>query len=947
VLRSNSLVAEHPAGEAVIQALGGLLHPVASWMDTDGRRRYRLAPGQLALVGRSTSLWSRDLQGDWRSRARLWEGDLIGLWGLIFPDEGGRELILEAVNGDSLFVSTAEAGGALLGAFPPGSAGRRLLERLALSALIAAAPSLGALGAALRRELVPFAEIVSLEAGQSLYAVGKRPQALTVLGPIATAEIQTSWGSDGPILMQHGSLLGVGGLSESPKAYNEGAIVRSGGRCARLRPEPLRKLARTGLTDRGLEGPGLVEEVTQSMSAAERIDQSLRQSPSFAGWTATARYRLQQAHSLCLWRVGGPPPSPLGDWSGLCVVLSGSVVGMINREQSPRHAHHFKASAAPADVWRVGQLFAIDQVGNNPRSGNALRVREPARLAFIHAWLLEDAQPRAAARPALEHPSEPASVREALTVPLWWLDPLGQEAVLEQMPFLAGAVSEAIAHCFREKVGQVRLVRRGKPEALWVELFRPGAEPLVAEVPAPADAAAVRATVDSLACGLDLAGLLVWSDSPSTLPGGALPVAGVARRVYLNAQYEVDGRAAVPWPPTHLQSSRSPYVYVTLLPAEPDQRGASVGVEYPPATTRLVLPEGWAQRLPAAAPVEAVQRAIVAGRQAAARPPTGDEPAEVEAALLHRSLDRWARAVTDRRVGVALAGGEAWGAAHFVILEGLVNQNVPIDVITACSAGALFGSYFAYGGLAAIEKDVLTTRRLWLWQILNTIGVLDPRFFVRQINADMAPIQLESLEVPIIPVGTMLHAASASAVVKGSIGDGVLWSGSFVPFFPVAFRGKQSWVDGAYSDGLPVDILQIEGVRLVIASNVVAPPPHPIHPPRYTGPGANLIHNTNVVGRVKALLNATQVGIFTTGLRSALAADVSFQTAPTTMNPFLIIELNKIIADARANPALWDSLRGVVSRWNLLRTGSVYGRVHPAGDPGADPEPGGSSAQRG
>lgn len=439
VLRSNSLITEHAAGEAVIPALSGLLEPVGPWMDPDGRRRYRLAPGQVALVGQGTSLWARDLQPDWHSRARLWEGDLIGLWGLLFSDEAGDELVLESVNGDSLYVSTVEAGAALVDAFPAGSAGRRLLERLALSALIAAAPALGALGAALRRELVPSAEIVSLAAGQSLSTVGKRPANLTVLGPRATAEIQTRWPSDGPIVMQHGSLLGVGGLSEDPVAYNEGATVRSGGRCARLRPEPLRKLAHSGLTDRGMEGPGLVEGVTQSMSAAERIDTALRQSPAFAGWSATARYRLQQAHSLCLWRVGGPPPSPLGDWAGLCVVLSGSVVGMINRVQSPHHAHHFKASAAPADVWRVGQLFAIDQVGNNPRSGNALRVREPARLAFVHHWLIQDAQPRAAARPALERPPEPAPSRDALTAPLWWVDPLGQGAVLQQMPFLVGA----------------------------------------------------------------------------------------------------------------------------------------------------------------------------------------------------------------------------------------------------------------------------------------------------------------------------------------------------------------------------------------------------------------------------------------------------------------------------------------------------------------------------
>ena len=49
------------------------------------------------------------------------------------------------------------------------------------------------------------------------------------------------------------------------------------------------------------------------------------------------------------------------------------------------------------------------------------------------------------------------------------------------------------------------------------------------------------------------------------------------------------------------------------------------------------------------------------------------------------------------RVGVALSGGGAKGAAHIGVLKYLVEQGIPIDYITGTSMGSIVGGLYALG----------------------------------------------------------------------------------------------------------------------------------------------------------------------------------------------------------------------------------------------------------
>src|SRR5690606_30860743 len=65
-----------------------------------------------------------------------------------------------------------------------------------------------------------------------------------------------------------------------------------------------------------------------------------------------------------------------------------------------------------------------------------------------------------------------------------------------------------------------------------------------------------------------------------------------------------------------------------------------------------------------------------------------------------RDLDRLARRLAGRAVGLALSGGGARGYVHIGLLRALEERGVPIDVVFGTSMGAVIGGAYALAGNA-------------------------------------------------------------------------------------------------------------------------------------------------------------------------------------------------------------------------------------------------------
>jgi hypothetical protein len=187
------------------------------------------------------------------------------------------------------------------------------------------------------------------------------------------------------------------------------------------------------------------------------------------------------------------------------------------------------------------------------------------------------------------------------------------------------------------------------------------------------------------------------------------------------------------------------------------------------------------------------------------------------------SLDRWARAVTNRQVGIALSGGGATSAALVPFLEDLQRYNIPFDVVSGLSGGAVLGLYVATSGMRKYWDPL---HRLAL-SVLVPAGMCWSKPIELALNAEFGGAYLEDLETRFIPMTVELRSDGSPrgcAVVGGTLGEAVRVSGIGLGVFAPAQRRGTRYVDGGVALGLPAAILPDFGADMVIGCNSIVPP---------------------------------------------------------------------------------------------------------------------------
>jgi predicted acylesterase/phospholipase RssA/CRP-like cAMP-binding protein len=249
------------------------------------------------------------------------------------------------------------------------------------------------------------------------------------------------------------------------------------------------------------------------------------------------------------------------------------------------------------------------------------------------------------------------------------------------------------------------------------------------------------------------------------------------------------------------------------------------------------------------------------------------------------SLARLARAVSNRRVGVALGGGGSWGYAHLTLLTKMAAAGVPVDLIAGCSFGALVGAYWCALGAESVDlliRNGAALRNTVLASMVTShaIGAL--------VERDLGRLRLEDLEVPLFPVATDVATGTQRAIKSGPVARGVRASSAFPGIFgPVTSRGFRL-VDGGIINNVPEDVLVSEGADLVVASNVVSPPAAMRAIPRPSLPGefGRIAHEVNPLGRMSDLVRSTLILMHSAGSRDAHLADITYNAAPVAHMPW-------------------------------------------------------------
>ena len=211
------------------------------------------------------------------------------------------------------------------------------------------------------------------------------------------------------------------------------------------------------------------------------------------------------------------------------------------------------------------------------------------------------------------------------------------------------------------------------------------------------------------------------------------------------------------------------------------------------------------------------------------------------------------------KVGLALSGGGARGAAHIGVLKALEREGIPVDYIAGTSFGALVGGLYALGYSPEKIEQIFSSqnwddlfsdspdRRLSpLVQRKNFryLGELRLRGFNVEIPAGLwggqkltellnyytttkeildAGFDFDRLRIPFRAVATDLLTGKPYVFRRGPMAEALRASIAIPMMFTPVEKENMLLVDGGLANNLPVDIVKEMGADIVIAVDVSSP----------------------------------------------------------------------------------------------------------------------------
>jgi len=205
------------------------------------------------------------------------------------------------------------------------------------------------------------------------------------------------------------------------------------------------------------------------------------------------------------------------------------------------------------------------------------------------------------------------------------------------------------------------------------------------------------------------------------------------------------------------------------------------------------------------------------------------------------------------KIGLALGGGGARGLAHIGVLKVLERENIPIDLITGTSMGAIIGGAYALNkDISAIEKIAEKYSKISEFNIGFSFNEKEREgklFFLKKMSDFLKKGYILNLElrrkyindgegvkniikdlvdnatfvdtkIPFAVVAADLVKGEKIILNHGKLFDALLASASIPGMFPPVTLDKKILVDGGIVDVVPIETAQSLGANFIIAVSV-------------------------------------------------------------------------------------------------------------------------------
>ncbi|MBI3991127.1 MAG: patatin-like phospholipase family protein, partial [Candidatus Omnitrophica bacterium] len=192
-----------------------------------------------------------------------------------------------------------------------------------------------------------------------------------------------------------------------------------------------------------------------------------------------------------------------------------------------------------------------------------------------------------------------------------------------------------------------------------------------------------------------------------------------------------------------------------------------------------------------------------------------------------KAIRRIARKVSDSLVGLALGVGVAYGFCHIGVLKVIEEENIPIDVISGSSIGALIASLWVTGRTSNEILEITTAefrKPKYIWGLIDLtlpfLGFIKGNKLYKFLKKYLGSKTFYDVKLPLKIIASDVKRKEPIILEKGLLIDAIMASctmpGVFAPF-----KFKQSLLfDGGVINPLPTEPLFKMGVKKIIAVNV-------------------------------------------------------------------------------------------------------------------------------
>jgi NTE family protein len=198
---------------------------------------------------------------------------------------------------------------------------------------------------------------------------------------------------------------------------------------------------------------------------------------------------------------------------------------------------------------------------------------------------------------------------------------------------------------------------------------------------------------------------------------------------------------------------------------------------------------------------------------------------------LDEDIERVARRLAGRSLGIVLSGGGARAFAHIGVLEELVAAGITIDRVAGVSMGAFVGAMFAM----EMDGDEIDARCFEEWVRRRPLGdyTIPRHALIRgeraraMLERCFGGVAIEELRRSFVSGASELRSAELVVSRWGPLQEAVGTSVCIPILAPPQVRGRELLVDGSLVDNLPVATMAALGEGPIIAVDVKADFEHP------------------------------------------------------------------------------------------------------------------------